>query len=189
VFGLLSVGGISGQSAPASVQVAAQMGGMSHASAGLHLSQQRITIIMADQKDIVKDVVEVLHDGHKGFADLSEHIKDPKVKSFFLKESSTRAQFASELESAAGLERDDSGTAAGAMHRTWGDLKGKMGGGDHTILETAEQGEDAAKKAYEEALKEVGAVRPAIRQVLEKQQTHIKQSHDQVKAFRDSKAA
>jgi len=26
-----------------------------------------------------------------------------------------------------------------------------MGGSDHTVLETAEQGEDAAKKAYEEA--------------------------------------
>ena len=64
-----------------------------------------------------------------------------------------------------------------------------MGGGDHTLLETAEQGEDAAKKAYEEALKEAGTVRPAIRQLLERQQTHIKQSHDKVKAFRDSKAA
>jgi uncharacterized protein (TIGR02284 family) len=144
---------------------------------------------MADEKDIVKDVVEVLHDGQKGFSDLAEHIKDPLVKAFFMKEAQNRAQFASELESAAGIERDDSGTASGAMHRAWGDWKGKMGGGDHTILETAEQGEDAAKKAYEDALKEAGAVRPAIRQILEKQQAHIKQSHDQVKAFRDSKAA
>jgi uncharacterized protein (TIGR02284 family) len=144
---------------------------------------------MKDEKDIVKDVVEVLHDGHKGFSDLAEHIKDPQVKAFFLKESATRAEFANELDAAAGLVRDDSGTAAGAMHRTWGDLKGKLGGGDHTILETAEQGEDVAKKAYEDALKEAGAIRPVIRQILEKQQTHIRQSHDHVKGFRDSKAA
>ena len=88
---------------------------------------------MADEKDIVKDVVEVLHDGHKGFSDLAEHIKDPQVKAFFLKESQNRAQYASELESAAGLKRDDGGTAAGAVHRFWGDMKGKMGGGDHTL--------------------------------------------------------
>lgn len=143
---------------------------------------------MAEQKDIVKDVVQVLHDGQKGFADLAEHIKDPQVKAFFVKESQTRAQYASELESAAGLKRDDSGTAGGAMHRAWGDLKGKMGGGDHTLLETAEQGEDAAKKAYEDALKKP-EVSGNVRQILEKQQTHIRQSHDQVKAYRDSKKA
>jgi uncharacterized protein (TIGR02284 family) len=144
---------------------------------------------MADEKDIVQDVVEVLHDGQKGFADLAEHIKEPQVKAFFLKESQNRAQFASELESAAGLKRDDSGTAAGAVHRFWGDMKGKLGGGDHTLLETAEQGEDAAKKAYQDALREAGTVRPAIRQILEKQHIQIKASHDKVKAFRDSKKA
>jgi uncharacterized protein (TIGR02284 family) len=144
---------------------------------------------MADERDIVKQVVQVLRDGQKGLSDLAEHVKDPQVKTFFVEESQTRSRYASELESVAGLEKDDSGTAAGAIHRTWGDLKGKLGGGDHTLLETAEQGEDAAKKAYEDALKEAGAVRPAIRQLLEKQQTHVKQSHDKVKSFRDSKEA
>ena len=82
---------------------------------------------MADEKDIVKDVVQVLHDGQKGFGDLAEHIKDSEVKAFFIEESQTRSRYASELESVAGLEKDESGTAAGAMHRTWGDLKGKIG--------------------------------------------------------------
>jgi len=39
---------------------------------------------MADEKDIVRDVVQVLHDSKKGFADLAEHIEDPQVKAFFL---------------------------------------------------------------------------------------------------------
>jgi uncharacterized protein (TIGR02284 family) len=143
---------------------------------------------MAEEKDIVKDVVEVLHDGHKGFAELAEHIKDPQVKAYFVKESQTRAEYASELESAAVLKRDEAGTAAGAMHRFWGDLKGKMGGGDHTLLETAEQGEDAAKEAYQKALKE-NVITGTVRQILVKQQSHVQQSHDQVKAFRDRKAA
>jgi uncharacterized protein (TIGR02284 family) len=143
---------------------------------------------MADQKDTVKDVVQVLHDGQKGFSDLAEHMKDPQVKAYFLKESQTRAQYAAELESAAGLDKDTGGTAAGALHRTWGDLKAKMGGDDHTLLETAEQGEDAAKKAYEDALKN-SEVSGGVRQILEKQQVQIKRSHDQVKAFRDSKKA
>jgi uncharacterized protein (TIGR02284 family) len=143
---------------------------------------------MADEKDIVKDVVEVLHDGHKGFAELGKHLQDIQVKTFFMNESLTRSKFAGELEAAARLENDTGGTASGAVHRFWGDLKGKMGASDHALLETAEQGEDAVKKAYQDALKET-AISAPVREILTKQQTHIKQAHDQVKAFRDSKKA
>jgi len=45
---------------------------------------------MADEKDILKSVVQVLHDGQKGFTDFAEHIEDPTVKSFFKEESQTR---------------------------------------------------------------------------------------------------
>lgn len=143
---------------------------------------------MADEKDIVKDVVEVLHDGQKGFAELGKHLQDREVKSYFMKESLTRSQFAGELEAAVGLENDTGGTTSGAVHRFWGDLKGKMGAGDHALLETAEQGEDVAKKAYQNALQK-SEVSGNIRQILENQQSHIQQSHNQVKAFRDSKKA
>ena len=143
---------------------------------------------MTDEKDIVKDVVQILRDGQKGFTDLAEHIKDSQVRAFFVKESRTRAEYANELERAAGLKPDDSGTAAGAMHRGWGDLKAKLGGGDHTLLETAEQGEDAAKDAYDKALTD-SALDSNLRQILTQQQRHIKQAHDQVKLFRDSKKA
>src|ERR1700689_5959338 len=112
---------------------------------------------MAAEKDVVKNVVEILHDGHKGFFDLAEKLHDSQTKAFFLKESQTRAEYALELEAAVHInkdQKDKDGTVAGAVHRFWGDLKGKLGGGDHTLLETAEQGEDAAKEAYQKALKE-----------------------------------
>ncbi len=143
---------------------------------------------MTDEQGLVKTVIEVLHDGNRGYADIGEHLEDPQVKSFFLKEAQTRGEFARELEAAAGFGSDVGGTASGAVHRTWGDLKAKLGGGDHTLLETAEQGEDAAKKAYQAAL-EGNTVSGPVRQLLEKQQLHIKSSHDQVKGFRDSRAS
>jgi uncharacterized protein (TIGR02284 family) len=59
-----------------------------------------------------------------------------------------------ELALAKGNTKDIGGAATGAIHRTWADLKASLGGGDHSLLETAEQGEDAAKKAYREALEE-----------------------------------
>src|SRR5689334_11423999 len=147
---------------------------------------------MAFENKAVRTVIEVLHDGEKGFQSLGEQLKDPKAKSYFVEESATRRKFASELESALGSATgekvSEGGTASGAIHRTWGEFKAKMGGSDHTLLDTAEQGEDAAKKAYEEVLK-MNDVPAPIQSVLRKQQTHILQSHDRVKAMRDATAA
>ena len=139
---------------------------------------------MADSNDLVKSVIEVLNDGQKGYADIGEHITDPEMRTFFMSESRTRGTFASELSSAAGMS-DVGGTATAAIHRSWGDLKAKLGGGDHTLLETAEQGEDVAKKAYQEALADTSVSGP-IRAILQQQQTHIVSSHNKVKAYRDS---
>lgn len=143
---------------------------------------------MAEQSAVLKAVVEVLNDGATGYKDIGEHIKDPGMKAFFLKESVSRAAFAKELEAATGISFDTGGTAAGAIHRTWGNLKANLGGGDHTLLETAEQGEDAAKKAYKEALEDP-SVSGVVRSLLQTQQATILKSHDQVKAFRNATAS
>ena len=143
---------------------------------------------MAETNEAVKTVIQVLNDGATGFKDIGEHMTSANLKAFFEKESQTRAKFASELEAASGIESNTGGTVAGAVHRTWGNLKANLGGGDHTLLETAEQGEDAAKKAYKEALEDSSVTGP-VRSLLQQQQTNIQASHDQVKAFRDSTAS
>ncbi len=135
-------------------------------------------------------LIDVLRDGHQGFMDLEKNLQDPAARSHFLKETQERANFSGELENE--LHRlgvkdvHQSGMISGKVHRTWGELKAKLGGGDHTLLATAEQGEDVAKKAYEEALKE--HLPADIRDVLTRQQASILASHDKVKALRDSKA-
>jgi uncharacterized protein (TIGR02284 family) len=147
---------------------------------------------MAFENSAVRTVIEVLHDGEKGFRSLGEQLKDPSAKTFFMEESTTRGRFASELESAlssaTGEKVSEGSTVSGTMHRAWGELKAKMGGSDHTLLETAEQGEDAAKKAYREVL-EMKDVPAPVATVLRKQQTHILAAHDKVKAMRDATAA
>ncbi|WP_263385632.1 PA2169 family four-helix-bundle protein [Granulicella arctica] len=148
---------------------------------------------MAEGYSLVKTVVQVLNDGGKGFTDLGEKLKNPESKAFFLHEATHRGAFAKELEAelalAAGDTKDIAGTVGGAIHRTWGDLKASLGGSDHTLLETAEQGEDAAKKAYKEALEATDLPSTKIRQLLVTQQAHIQASHDKVKALRDSTAS
>jgi uncharacterized protein (TIGR02284 family) len=140
---------------------------------------------MADTNELVKTVIQVLNDGARGFKDIGEHLQSPELKTFFLQEGHIREQFAREVQATAGVSEDVGGTASGTVHRVWGDLKAKLGGGDHTLLETAEQGEDAAKKAYQEALAD-SSIDSGVLAVLQRQQPHIQASHDKVKAYRDS---
>jgi uncharacterized protein (TIGR02284 family) len=136
----------------------------------------------------VKSVIEILVDGTQGFREIGEKLDDPTLKTFFLEESGKRAAFREELEihlSSHGVkDPKESGSISGTIHRTWGDLKARLGGGDHTLLETAEQGEDAAKKVYVHAL---GKDLPLhLCQILSTQYSHVKSSHNYVEAARDS---
>lgn len=144
-----------------------------------------------DTERVLLDVVKTLQDSQKGFADIGEHLKDETLKRYFLAESLKRANFRAELENElhrAGMaDVKESGSTAGAIHRAWGDIKAKLGGGDHTLLETAEAGEDVAKKAYQDALDHDLPL--PLRQLLTEQQSHVNNSHDYVKSHRDAEAA
>jgi uncharacterized protein (TIGR02284 family) len=135
-------------------------------------------------------VISALFDSQKGLADIGEHLKDAALKEFFLAESLNRSSFRGDLEEV--LHRDgvhdikESGSTAGALHRAWGDLKAKLGAGDHALLETAEQGEDEIKKAYEDALKQDLPL--PVRQMLAEQQDHVLTSHDFIRNQRDALA-
>ena len=141
-----------------------------------------------EMERVLLGVIQILQDGQKGFADIGEHLKDETLKRYFLAESLRRANFRAELENElhrAGMhDVHENGTVSGTLHRAWGDLKEALGGGDHTLLETAEQGEDTAKKAYADALGEELPL--PIRQMLAEQQSHILNTHGYVRSHRDA---
>ncbi len=141
-------------------------------------------------KATLSKLIDFLRDSHQGFTEIGKHIKDDQARLFFMKETQARANFAGELENE--LHRlgvkdvEQSGMVSSKIHRAWGELKATLGGGDHTLLATAEQGEDAAKKAYKEALEE--HLPADVRDLLSRQQTHIIASHDMVRDMRNAKA-
>jgi uncharacterized protein (TIGR02284 family) len=140
---------------------------------------------MTDAQMLIRTLIAILHDGQRVFADFSQHMKDDHLKAYFLRESQIRRDFALELEATANPGVNIGGTVSGLEHRVWGDLKAGLGGGDHTLLVTAEKLQEATLKAYKELLKN-DAVKVSVRQVLERQQEHIRRSRDQVEAYRDS---
>jgi uncharacterized protein (TIGR02284 family) len=144
---------------------------------------------ISEVEDTLRSVIESLIDGQEGFQKIGDNLKDETLKRYFLAESLKRAQFRGDLEEVLHQEGvhdiKEKGSVTGAIHRTWGDIKTKLGGGDHALLETAEQGEDAAKKAYADAMEKELPL--PIRQILATQAAHIQSSHDYVKAARDSR--
>lgn len=140
-------------------------------------------------ESVLKSVINVLEDGQKGMAEIGEHMKDESLKHFFLAESLKRANFRGELENE--LHRHgvadvkETGTVTGTLYRTWAGLKAKLGGGDKSLLETAEQAEDEAKDAYKNALSHELPL--PIRQLLTEQQTQVLTSHDFIREARNAK--
>lgn len=143
-----------------------------------------------EMKRVLRSVINTLQDSQKGFADIGEHLKNETLKVYFLAESLKRARFRGDLENALhqnGVhDVNETGTTAGTLHRVWGDLKARLSSGDHGLLETAESGEDEAKKAYADALNQDLPL--PIRELLAEQQAHILSSHDYVKEHRDALA-
>jgi len=136
----------------------------------------------------LRDLIETLRDGHQGFIELEKNLKDPEARKLFREETLVRAGFAAELENELhhfGVKDVKvSSSTAGKVHRAWGELKARLGGGDHALLATAEQGEDEARDVYKDALDQELPL--PLRQLLTEQQTHILSSHDFIRERRDA---
>ncbi len=151
---------------------------------------------MAQQKEIVSTInglIETLKDGQEGFKQAAEAVKDSNLKSLFSEFSLQRAKFAGELQSQAQQlgesNPEDSSSVAGAMHRTWIDLKSALtSGDDHAILAECERGEDSAIKEYKEAMEGQDLSSP-VRDIISRQYSEVKSAHDRIKGLRDAAKA
>jgi uncharacterized protein (TIGR02284 family) len=144
---------------------------------------------MSKQDTTIDNLIETLKDGQDGFKQAAESVKDPQLKSVFDEYSRQRARFVSELRSQAQSpnerESKPGGSAAGALHRGWINLKSAVtGGDDHAILAECERGEDSAVEEYRKAL-DNGLSAP-VQQLVSRQFAQIKQAHDRVKSLRDA---
>ncbi len=137
---------------------------------------------------ILSKLVDTLRDSHQGFLEFEPKLQNPEAKRVFNQETTTRANFAGELENE--LHRlgvkdvHQNGMLSGKLHRAWGKLKSSVSPGDYEILASAEQGEDTIKRAYQIALAQ--HLPSDIRDLLARQQQEIQKGHDTVKALRDA---
>lgn len=160
------------------------------ANVGIQMIQEEIM----DQNDavsVIKNLIETCKDGQKGYQDAAAHTKRSELKTFFNEQSLERSRFAGELEAELPrLGKPDekvSGSASAALHRAWIDTKVSLGGGDKTILESVEKGEDNAKDTYQKALS--GSLPANVTEIVRRQAASVQRAHDKVKMWRDAAKA
>jgi uncharacterized protein (TIGR02284 family) len=140
---------------------------------------------------VVENLIETCRDGEKGYQDAAEHVKRADLRTYFNEQRAERARFAEELQAELSrLGKPDkkvSGSVGGAMHRAWLDTKTSLGGGDKTILESVEAGEDTAKDTYNKAMG--GALPSGLMEIVRRQASSVQLAHDRVRMLRDQAKA
>jgi uncharacterized protein (TIGR02284 family) len=111
-----------------------------------------------------------------------------ELKSLFGRMADQSREFRTELSEAVrnmGGEPADDRTVPGRIYQLWMDIRSSASSDDEkTVLALCEFGEDAAQKAYKKALDDKD-LPPDATQLIEKQRSSLKDSHDTIKWERD----
>ncbi len=144
--------------------------------------------------EVLNDLILINNDRIAGYENALKELDkdDDDLRSLFLsmiKESQDiRMELGSEVGSLGG-DMETGTTGSGKIYRAWMDIKAAFTGhGRHAVLANCEAGEDAAQKAYTEALR-ADDLPGYIREMLGEEQWTLKTSHDKIKALRDMASA
>lgn len=141
--------------------------------------------------EVLNDLIEINNDRVEGYKRAAEETDtiDVDLQAIFHKMASDSTKFAGDLTTEVvrmGGEPAEGTTNMGKAYRVWMDIKSTFTGKDRkAILSSCEYGEDAAQKAYEEALESDAEMSAEIRQLLTSQKSDLKTAHDTIKKYRD----
>lgn len=159
----------------------------------LHLDTEDCEERMDNKKiaSVLNNLISICEDGVEGYKLAAKEAKGANLKAMLNQYVSQRQSFASELQSAVaglGVSPKDSGSAVGALHRTWMSAKSEVTGRDDAaILAECETGEKAAVAAYEDALKHDDL--PAnIRSIIQRQYGQVMTGRRDMEALHDQRA-
>lgn len=149
---------------------------------------------MAQNKETVEvlnDLIRINNDRTAGYTRASEDTKqvDVDLRTIFERLADESRQNAIELTAQVGRlggEPATGTTTSGKIYRAWMNVKDMFTGKDrHALLESCEYGEDAAQKAYDEALASDAPLPTDLRQLITSQKAFLKNAHDMIKKYRD----
>ena len=142
--------------------------------------------------EVLNDLIMINNDRIEGYTKAIEDSKDrdTDLHAIFNNMIDESRGYVTELSSHVrerGGEVETDSTNMGKIYRTWMDVKTAISGHDRkSVLAACEFGEDAAQKAYKTALENEDELDPECRELIRRQKSSLKQSHDKIKAMRDS---
>lgn len=141
--------------------------------------------------ETLNDLVMINNDRITGYEKAADQTKDIDVdlQAIFKKMEGESRDYVNELnkkiQQLGGQPASDT-TVSGKIYRVWMDVKNVFTGADReSILESCEFGEDAAQKAYNDALHTDAELDADTRQLIMDQKDSLKNSHDIIKKYRD----
>jgi uncharacterized protein (TIGR02284 family) len=141
--------------------------------------------------EVLNDLIQINNDRVAGYekAIVSVDASDISLKATFRKMADKSEGYRSALAAAVanlGGKPASGTTSLGKIYRAWMEVKNTFTGDDRqSVLDSCEGGEDAALKAYKEALGSDVEMQAETRQLLISQQAELKIAHDMIKQFRD----
>lgn len=144
-------------------------------------------------QNIINDLIEINNDRVAGFEKALADINDENIdlKQLFQDYAQQSRKNGQELAAIIGsVSEVETGTSVGStLHRVWIDVKSIFGGSDRAgILSEAERGEDAIKKAYQDAISS-GELPLDVAETVSRQAHEIYSAHDRIKVLRDAAKA
>ncbi len=145
--------------------------------------------------EVLNDLIHINNDRITGYEKASGETKDIDVdlQGIFNKMADESRKYKAELTQAVtslGGEIEQGKTSLGSIYQVWMDIKATFTGHDRqSVLNSCEYGEDAAQKAYRDALASDAEMDVETRQLITTQKDELKSSHDAIKKLRDAHKA
>jgi len=143
---------------------------------------------------VLNSLIHTHNDRIEGYDHASKETNEADLKILFSEHASTSRQFKAELTphvTGGGEEPKKDRTAPGAAYQAWMDVRAALSTNDRkTVLKSCEFGEDFAKKAYENVLKDnLNDLTSEQQQIVKRQYNTIKAQHDKIRNLRDAEIA
>jgi uncharacterized protein (TIGR02284 family) len=141
---------------------------------------------------ILRDLVKINNDRIEGYINAIDETPEEQqnLVSLFrqmIEQSEGNVQELQALiQSLGGDQQDHSTTSMGKVYRLWMDIRaGLPGNTTQTVLDLCKFGEDAALRAYKEAIESDVMLDSDVRDVILRQESELMDAHDNIKAHRD----
>ncbi len=138
----------------------------------------------------LKKLVRMNHDAAEGYKDAADRIDNDGCEQIFREASRQRTQFAEELMQALDMNAEDvpeGGTALGAFHRAWLNVRGALTGGDEqNVIAEALRGEESLIEKYEDVL--VDTAGSPLNATLHQHITTVRKTHESLESLKDAHA-